>query len=159
VEPKVLAAQHRKVASCRRDLAHQVSRRLVNDFDLIVHEDLRITNMVRSAKGTVECPGTNVAAKAGLNRSIHDAGWAQLLAFVAYKAEEAGRHVEAVDPRNTSRTCSRCGHCEEANRQSQAVFRCVGCGYEAHADTNAAVNILRAGLAQRLQREAREEAA
>ena len=78
---------------------------------------------------------------------------------MAYKAADAGRHIEAVDPRNTSRTCSSCGHCEKANRQTQALFRCRSCGHEAHADTNAAVNILRAGLAQRLQREARDEAA
>ncbi len=154
-----VATHHRKVRNCRHDHAHQLSRWLIDNHDLIVHEKLQITNMVRSAKGTVENPGTNVAAKSGLNRSIHDAGWGQLLAFVTYKAEEAGRHIEAVDPRNTSRTCSNCGHCEKANRQTQAVFRCQLCGFQAHADTNAAVNILRAGLAQRTQREAREKAA
>lgn len=159
-----VAAQHRKVANCRRDLAHQVSRSLIDSFDVIAHEDLTIADMVRSAKGTVGHPGTNVAAKAGLNRSISDAGWGQLLRFLAYKAEDAGRELIAVDPRNTSRPCSECGHCEKANRPSQAVFRCLGCGYAAHADENAAVNILRAGLALRQhrhagQREAQEVAA
>lgn len=149
-----VAAQHRRVANCRRDLAHQLSRRLVNDFDVIAHEDLAIANMVRSARGSIGHPGTNVAAKAGLNRSIADAGWGQLLRFLMYKAEDAGRELIAVDPRNTSRTCSACGHCEKDNRQCQAVFRCLGCGYVAHADTNAAVNILRAGLALRQQRHA-----
>jgi len=150
-----VAARHHKVANCRRDHAHQLSRRLVDGHDLIVHEDLRILNMVRSASGTVEKPGTNVAQKSGLNRSIHDAGWGQLLSFITYKAEEAGRTVIAVDPRNTSRTCSHCGHCEVGNRH-KAVFRCLGCGHDAHADTNAAINILRAGQAQRLSREAEE---
>ncbi len=159
-----VAAQHRRVANSRRDLAHQLSRKLVDGFDVIVHEDLAIPNMVRSARGTVDQPGTNVAAKAGLNRSIADAGWGQLLRFLAYKAEDAGRELIAVDPRNTSRTCSSCGHCEKDNRRVQAVFRCLGCGHEAHADENAAVNILRAGLALRqqqraAQREAREVAA
>jgi putative transposase len=144
-----VAAHHRKVANCRRDHAHQLSRRLVDGYDLIVHEDLRITNMVRSASGTVDVPGTNVAQKSGLNRSIHDAGWGQLLSFVAYKAEEAGREVIAVDPRNTSRTCAACGHVAAGNRLTQAVFRCLACGHSAHADENAAVNILRAGQAQR----------
>ncbi len=148
-----VAAQHRKVANCRRDLAHQASRKLVDGFDLIAHEDLAITNMVRSASGTVEHPGTNVAQKSGLNRSIHDVGWGQLLRFITYKAEEAGREVIAVDPRNTSRTCSSCGHREVGNRLTQAVFRCLACGFHAHADENAAVNILRAGLALRLSRQ------
>ncbi len=154
-----VAAHHAKVANCRADHAHQVSRALVNAFDLIVHEDLAITNMVRSAKGTLECPGTNVAAKRGLNRSIHDAGWGNLLAKITYKAEGAGRQVEAVNPANTSRSCAVCGHCAKDNRPSQAVFRCQRCGHCDHADVNAAVNILRAGLAQRALREAEKKAA
>ncbi|MGH9126472.1 MAG: RNA-guided endonuclease InsQ/TnpB family protein [Acidimicrobiales bacterium] len=84
---------------------------------------------------------------------MHDAGWGQLLRYLAYKAEEAGRQLIAVDPRDTSRTCPACGHCEKDNRPSQAVFRCQACGHEAHADINAAIKILRAGQAQRQQRE------
>lgn len=151
-----VAAHHRKVANCRRDHAHQLSRYLIDNFDVIAHENLVIPNMVRSASGTVEHPGTNVAQKSGLNRSIHDAGWGQLLQFLTYKAEDAGREVIGVDPRNTSLSCSACGHCEVGNRLSQAVFRCLGCGFHAHADENAAVNILRAGLALRLSRKAGE---
>ncbi|MES1975825.1 MAG: transposase [Pseudomonadota bacterium] len=145
-----VAAAHRKVRNQRADHLHKLSRRLVNDHDLIVHEDLRIVNMVRSASGTIETPGTNVAAKAGLNRSIQDAGWAQLLRMIAYKAEEAGREVIAVDAAYTSQRCAECGHIAAANRVTQAKFRCVACGHSAHADVNAAVNILRAGLARRL---------
>jgi putative transposase len=78
-----VAAQHRKVANCRRDHHHRLSRRLVDTYDVIVHEHLAIPNMVRSARGTLACPGTNVAAKRGLNRSIFDAGWGQLLRFVS----------------------------------------------------------------------------
>jgi len=154
-----VAAHHRRVANCRRDHAHQLSRRLVDAYDVIVHEDLRITNMVRSASGTVDAPGTNVAQKSGLNRSIHDAGWGQLLSFMIYKAEEAGRTMIAVDPHNTSLTCAACGHVDKANRCSQAVFRCMACDHQAHADENAAVNILRAGLARRAQREVQKKAA
>ena len=114
--------------------------------------------MVRSARGTVASPGTKVAAKRGLNRSISDAGWGQLLRFVSYKAEGAGREVIAVDPRHTSCTCAHCGHVDAANRVSQAVFSCQHCGHAEHADTNAARNILRAGLALRAQREAEKHA-
>ena len=88
-------------------------------------------------------------AKGGLNRSIHDAGWGQLLSFLAYKVEEAGRELIAVDPRYTSQRCSSCGHVEAANRCSQAEFRCLACGHKAQADVNAAQNILRAGRARR----------
>jgi len=144
-----LAELRRTEANIRRDRAHQVSRWLVNHYDVIVHEDLAITNMVRSARGTIAEPGANVAAKAGLNRSIHDAGWEMLLRFVTYKAEGAGRDVIAVRAAYTSQTCSACGHVAAENRQRQAVFRCQACGFVAHADTNAAVNICRAGLAQR----------
>jgi len=90
-----------------------------------------------------------VAAKAGLNRSIQDAGWATLLRFVTYKAASAGRDVIAVRAAYTSQTCSTCGHVAKQNRPSQAVFRCQACGLSTHADTNAATNIHRAGLAQR----------
>ncbi len=114
-------------------------------------EDLKIINMVRSAKGTVKAPGTNVAAKAGLNRSICDAGWGQFVTILRAKAEDAGRVVIAVDPRHTSQTCSECGHVAAANRVSQAEFRCRACGHEQHADINAARNILRAGLALQTQ--------
>lgn len=74
-------------------------------------------------------------------------GWAfhQLRAFVAYKAQLSGVPVVLVDPRNTSRTCARCGHCEQANRQSQSEFLCRACGHKAHADTNAAQNIATRG--------------
>jgi putative transposase len=132
-----------------------LSRWLVDRFDLIAYEDLAIVNMVRRAKPVPDSasPGSFLAngqaAKSGLNRSIHDAGWGQLVAFVVYKAEEAGRQTIAVNPRHTSQRCAQCGHVAAGNRVTQAEFRCLACGHQAHADVNAAVNILRAGLAQR----------
>jgi putative transposase len=69
--------------------------------------------------------------------------WAfdQLRQFVSYKAEAAGVPVVLVDPRNTSRTCSRCGYCDKGNRKSQDKFLCLKCGFELNADFNAAINI------------------
>ena len=146
-----VGATHRYIRNCRTNALHQLSRQLVNDYDLIVHEALQIENMVRRPKPRPDGQGGHLpngaTAKAGLNRSIHDAGWGRLLAMITYKAEEAGRCVIAVDPRNTSRTCSHCGHVAAENRHD-TEFRCQGCGHEAHADTNAAINILRAGRAQ-----------
>ncbi|OLT28346.1 transposase [Actinomadura sp. CNU-125] len=144
-----VAALHAKVRRQRADHAHKTTNALVRDYDVIVHENLLITNMTRSASGTIEQPGRNVTAKSGLNRSILDAGWGVFLRVLAHKAESAGRELIAVDPRNTSRTCAACGHCAPGNRATQAEFRCRACGHTAHADVNAAINILRAGLALR----------
>jgi len=134
-------------ANRRKDSLHKLSRRLVDENDLIVHEDLKIKNMTRSAKGTVEDPGMRVAPKSGLNDAIMDAGWARLISMLTYKAEDAGRQVIAVNPRHTSQRCSACGHLAAENRRKQK-FACVSCGFPDHADVNAARNILRAGLAQ-----------
>jgi putative transposase len=146
-----VAAAHRRVRNQRSDTLHKLSRQLVHDHDLIVHERLVVSNLVQRPKPRPDGAGTygpnGAGAKSGLNRCIHDAGWGQLLAMIAYKAESAGRTVIAVDPRNTSRTCAHCGHVSAGNRRG-AVFECQACHHEAHADTNAAVNILRAGRAQ-----------
>ncbi|WP_256862946.1 transposase [Microbispora sp. GKU 823] len=144
-----VAALHAKVRRQRLDYAHKQALTLVRGYDVIVHEDLRIANMTRSASGTVEQPGRNVAQKSGLNRSILDAGWGVFLQVLAHRAESAGRELIAVNPVNTSRTCARCGHVAKENRVTQAAFRCMVCGHTAHADVNAAKNILRAGLALR----------
>ncbi|MEO3806362.1 transposase [Nonomuraea sp. B1E8] len=144
-----VASLHARVRRQRLDGAHKAALALVRIYDVIVHEDLRIANMTRSASGTIEVPGRNVAAKSGLNRSILDAGWGVFLTILAHKAESAGRKLIAVNPAGTSRTCARCGHCAKENRATQADFACTACGHAAHADVNAAVNIMRAGLALR----------
>jgi putative transposase len=147
-----VAALHGKVRRIRLDHAHKTALALVSDHDVICHESLKVANMTLrpqprlTADGVYEMNG--VAAKAGLNKAILDAGWGLFLRVLAAKAESAGRAVIAVNPRHTSQTCSRCGQVAAGNRVTQAVFRCQMCGYEANADVNAAVNILRAGLAR-----------
>jgi putative transposase len=93
-----LAKLHRTLANQRRDFHHQTARKLIDTCDVIAVEDLAITNMTRSASGTVQAPGRQVAAKAGLNRSMLDAGWGQFLAILLAKAEGAGRRVVKVNP-------------------------------------------------------------
>ena len=137
-----VARLHEQVRQQRRQLAHQLSARLVANYDLIAVEDLRIGNMTRSARGTLEAPGTNVAAKAGLNRSILDAGWGQLVNLLTYKAEGAGRKLVRVPARHTSQTCASCGATDPASRPERDRFGCTTCGYTAHADANAAQVIL-----------------
>ncbi len=134
---------HRKRKRKRDDATHQASRTLADTAHTVVVEALNTKGMTASAKGTREEPGTNVKAKAGLNRAILASGWGQLERKLAYKAGQ----VVKVDPAYTSQTCSRCGHVGQANRPSQAVFACQACGWALNADHNAAINILvRAGL-------------
>ena len=138
---------HTRIGNIRRDHLHKLSATLSQNHAGIVIEDLRVRNMSRSASGTVEQPGENTRAKAGLNRSILDQGWFEFRRQLEYKQAWRGGMVVAVDPRNTSRTCPACGHAAKDNRPTQSRFECVACGYTAHADVNAARNILAAGHA------------
>jgi len=146
-----IARLHGKVRRQRLDHARKAALALVREHDLIVHEDLNIAGMTRRPKPRAAEDGgfepNGAAAKAGLNKSILDAGWGKFLLVLHGKAESAGRTVIAVDPRHTSRRCAECGHVAAGNRATQAEFRCQACGHQAHADVNAARNILRAGLA------------
>ncbi|TMR36896.1 RNA-guided endonuclease InsQ/TnpB family protein [Actinomadura geliboluensis] len=125
-------------ADRRKDWVEKTSTDLARRFDVIAVEDLNIAAMTRSARGTVDAPGTGVRAKAALNRGILANGWGQLVTRLEHKAP--GRLVR-VDPAYTSQTCNACGHRAPDNRESQAVFRCVACGHRANADINAARNI------------------
>jgi transposase len=125
-------------ADRRRDWAEKASTGLARRFDLIRVEDLHIKNMTRSARGTKDAPGRNVAQKAGLNRGIGTAGWGLLVRRLQDKAP--GR-VQKVPPAYTSQRCSACGHTAPESRESQAGFRCVACGFACNADVNAARNI------------------
>ncbi len=123
----------------RKDWVEKVSTDLARRFDTIRVEDLDVRAMTSSAKGTREQPGRNVAQKTGLNRSISRSGWGLLVARLGHKA--AGR-VEKVPAMFTSQRCAECGHVASESRESQAVFRCVACGYgPCSADVNAARNI------------------
>ncbi|WP_371493488.1 transposase [Kitasatospora sp. NBC_00374] len=150
-----VADLHRKVRRQRLDHAHKTALGLVRAHDFIAHEDLKIRNMSKAPKPKPDPdqPGVFLpngsASKAGLNRSIADAGWGVFLAVLHAKAESAGRELIAVDPRNTSRTCPECGHVAKENRPAQEKFHCQRCGHHAHADTVGALNVLRAGLVRR----------
>jgi putative transposase len=154
---ETVAARYRKIANQRKDFHHKQARELAAQYDLIVVEDLKITNMLRRARPVPDPanPGhylpNGARAKSGLNRSISDAGWGQFISILRAKAEEAGRAWIEVDPRHTSDRCERCGHAARANRVTQAGFACQRCAHRAPADEHAARNILRAGLAHHAQ--------
>ncbi|WP_030907031.1 RNA-guided endonuclease InsQ/TnpB family protein [Streptosporangium amethystogenes] len=122
----------------RKDWVEKTSTDLARRFDVIAVEDLKISSMTRSARGTIEAPGKKVRQKAGLNRGILAAGWGQLVTRLEHKAP--GR-VQKINPRYTSQTCNACKHIARESRESQALFLCVACGHQAHADVNAAKNI------------------
>jgi putative transposase len=126
---------------------------MVRTYDVIAHERLSIAHMVRAPrpKPDPDMPGSflpnGAAAKAGLNKTIHDVGWGVFLGILAHKAESAGRVLIPVDPRNTSRTCPECGHMCGENRLTQDKFACTQCGHTANADHIGALNVaIRAGL-------------
>jgi putative transposase len=109
-------------------------------------EDLKVTNMMRSAKGTQEKPGKSVKAKSGLNRSIAKQAWSIFRTFIGYKLNQLNGELRLVDPRHTSQTCPICLTADKRNRKSQSKFRCIKCEHTANADVNAATNILRLGF-------------
>lgn len=118
------------IANQRRDFHHKTARGLVNDYDLITHEALNVKGMARTR----------------LAKSIHDVGWGQFLTILTSKAAEAGVSVVAVNPRNTSQMCSRCGQLPTVKKKlSQRTHRCEHCGYTADRDLNASENVLRLG--------------
>jgi putative transposase len=133
-----VARLQRKVRRQRDHVLHALSSDYAKSHGTVVVEKLRITNMTASARGTADAPGTNVAPKAGLNRSILAAGWGRLVDMLRYKLAWSGGRLLEVDPAHSSQTCAACGAIDAASRRSQAVFECVGCGHRDHADVNAA---------------------
>jgi putative transposase len=136
-----------RMARIRNDWQHRTTRRIAERFGLVVVEDLKIRNMTASARGTIAEPGRAVRQKAGLNRAILNQGWFGFETKLAYKLAERGGTLEKVNPAYTSQTCPECGCIDTGNRENQARFVCIECGHEAHADSNAALNILRRNTA------------
>ncbi len=147
-----IARTHARIGDRRQDWIEKTTTALIRDHDLIVLEDLATKNMVRRPhpKPDPDAPGAflpnGAAAKAGLNRAIHRSCWGRFERRLTDKATASGVTVMFVDPRHSSQTCPACDHVAPENRESQAVFRCVRCGYCAHADSNAATIILARGL-------------
>jgi putative transposase len=139
---------HARISNIRLDCLHKASHYLSKNHALVVMEDLKVRNLSRSAKGSLEKHGVKVKAKSGLNRSILDQGWGEFRRQLEYKCGWKGGILLKIAPHYTSKTCSDCGHCTSENRKTQERFRCTVCQHEENADTNAAINILRAGLAR-----------
>ena len=139
-----LQRAQRRVRNHRRTHLHDVANAIVRSATTIVVEDLKLKNMIRSARGSVAEPGRNVRQKAGLNRVLADAAPGRLISMIAYKAESAGGRMIKVDPRNTSTTCSACD-VVDMTQLSRTRYRCR-CGLDLHRDHNAAINIRKRGI-------------
>ncbi len=144
-QQQLIAKLHSKIAHCRKDRLHWISNRISKSHAMIVLEDLKVSNMSRSAKGTLEEPGKNVKAKSGLNKSILDQGWSMFADMLEYKQAWRGGEVIYVSPHHTSQTCPKCRHVSADNRLSQSEFECTECRYENNADVVGAMNILARG--------------
>ena len=139
---------HSRISNARRDYLHKTSTAISQNHAMVCIEDLQVRNMSKSAAGTTEKPGRNVRAKSGLNKAILDQGWFEFRRQLDYKLAWNGGWLVVVPPQYTSRTCPCCGYVSADNRQTQAQFLCVACGFEENADLVGAINVLRAGHAR-----------
>jgi len=146
---KKLAAQRRR----RDDFTTKTVGALARTHSLIAVEDLRVAQMTKRAapKPDPDQPGVflpnRAAAKSGLNRAILGKGWGKLLLALHHQARYTGTRIVLVPAAFTSQRCHQCQHVSAGNRENQASFRCTRCAWHGNADTNAALNILAAGLA------------
>jgi putative transposase len=136
---------HAGIANARKDYLHKATTTISQSHALVCIEDLQVRNMSKSSKGNGDQHGKKVAQKSGLNRAILDQGWGEFRRQLDYKVSWNGGMLLAVPPHNTSRTCPCCGQVSKDNRQTQAKFLCIDCGYENHADVVGAINVLERG--------------
>jgi len=136
---------HTLIANCRKDYLHKASHQISKNHAMVMIEDLRVSNMSKSAKGNAEEHGKNVKAKSALNKSILDQGWHEFRRQLQYKQLWNGGLVVAVPAQYTSQTCPCCSHVSRDNRKTQAHFECVECGYTNNADIVGALNVLERG--------------
>jgi len=128
-----VARLHAKISDCRQDNLHKLSRRLINENQVICVESLKVKNMIRHPT---------------LSKAIADAGWGEFVRQLAYKAQWAGRSLVAIDQWfPSSRRCSDCGHTLMSPPLSVRMWDCPECGGSHDRDINAATNIKAAGLA------------
>jgi putative transposase len=125
----LLAKKHQKIQRQRADFQHKTALNIVREFDAIAVEDLNVKGMVKNHH---------------LAKSISDAGWSQFTSILTNKAESAGRQVVKVNPSYTSQDCSQCGH-RVRKTLATREHRCINCGFVAHRDHNAALNIRERG--------------
>ena len=141
-----VALAHKNKADTRYDYLHKVSAAIAKNHGFVAVENLNVSNMTRTAKGTAETPGRNVKAKSGLNRSILAQSWSMLYDMLEYKLLFNGGRLVRVDPAGTSQECPVCHNKHKDNRKTQEAFSCISCGFFSHADLVGSVNTLTRAL-------------
>lgn len=150
---QAVAKAHRKVRNQRADFQHKASRHIVNQFQVIVFEDLQTSNLAKRPKPKQDKEAgaylpNGASAKAGLNKSITDAGWSQFVSMCTTKAAWAGRTLLKVSPRYTSQICPNCGAVRKKTLEER--WHSCACGCELDRDTASAKVILDLGQQQLL---------
>jgi putative transposase len=150
---RLVAKAHRKIRNQRRDFLQKQANKLVKQYQTIVFEDLQTENLLKRPKPKQDENGkylpNGANAKAGLNKSIQDAGWGMFVDMTSYKAACAGRNVIKVNPYKTSQICSACLQECPHKELDERTHICIHCGVVLDRDTNAAINIRRLGRSQR----------
>jgi len=143
----LIGKAHRRIARQRRDFLHKQSRKLVERYQVIVFEDIHVANLTKRPAPKQDEQGrylpNGASQKAGLNKSMQDAGWGAFVSMCQAKAEEAGRVLLKVSPRFTSQICSQCGAVRKKDLSER--WHSCDCGAELDRDVNAAINILERG--------------
>ncbi len=142
---KLSKAYHRE-RQLRKDWIEKTTHSIASNCRVVVVENLNVKGLTKSAKGTVDNPGTNVSAKSGLNRELTRLGMGMFLVRLEQKVSKYQGIFIKVDPRHTSQQCNKCGYTSKTNRLSQSRFECQSCGHIDNADYNAARNIRDKGL-------------
>jgi putative transposase len=128
---QAVAKAHRKVANQRRDFHHKQAKKLVQEHQVLVFEDLQLTNLVRRRSAKQDEDGTylpnGAAGKSGLNKSLLDHGLGQFVQIVMHKAACAGREVYQMNPSKTSQICSACGNIGPPKDLAERVHLCIYC--------------------------------
>lgn len=142
-----LQKQYKREADVRATHLHVETKKIAASYACVSVEKLQISNMVKSAKGTIDEPGTKVAQKAGLNKAILDSGMGRIASLLEYKCRRVGGEVIRVPARNTSQTCSSCKKKTKVKlKLSDERFVCKNCGLDICRDLNASINIDNAGV-------------
>jgi IS605 OrfB family transposase len=139
---KLVAKLHKKVQNIRINRNHQISRKYVDQYDVIVVEDLDIMGMVSRQQKVKKL---SQKARRTLRRNILDAGWGDFVQKLGYKATQAGKLLLKICPRNTTQRCSSCGSIVYKDI-TKRTHKCPYCGLEIDRDDNAAINIRNEGI-------------
>ena len=133
---------YRCIRNIRQDFMRQTAHTIAQKYGWVAMENLKLKNMTKSAKGTVENPGKNVKQKSGLNRSLARVAPYAMRQAIQWALFKAGGTLVLVDPRHTSQRCPHCGFTSAENRPTQAHFGCKQCGFTQNADVVGATNVL-----------------